>query len=79
MAKSIGDNVKSILGDVSDLASLDLLFGEIRQLKGRLDILMANAAAGEHSPAWPLLILADPYMMFSCSYKDTICHFQSIA
>jgi len=41
--KEIGDNVSAVQGDVSNLHDLDRLFGKIKQEKGRLDVLFANA------------------------------------
>ena len=39
----IGRNVTGIQGDVSRMADLDRLFAQIKQEKGRLDIIFANA------------------------------------
>jgi NAD(P)-dependent dehydrogenase (short-subunit alcohol dehydrogenase family) len=44
-AKEIGENVTGVPGDVSKLGDLDRVFARIRQEKGRLDILFANAAS----------------------------------
>jgi NAD(P)-dependent dehydrogenase (short-subunit alcohol dehydrogenase family) len=41
--KEIGKNVTGIQGDVSNLDNLDRLFAKIKQEKGRLDIVFANA------------------------------------
>jgi len=46
----IGRNVTGVRSDVSDLADLDRLFATIRQEKGRLDVLFANAGGGEVAP-----------------------------
>jgi NAD(P)-dependent dehydrogenase (short-subunit alcohol dehydrogenase family) len=43
----IGPNSFGIQGDVSNLADLDRLFSAIKQAKGRIDILFANAGGGE--------------------------------
>jgi NAD(P)-dependent dehydrogenase (short-subunit alcohol dehydrogenase family) len=48
--KEIGSNVTGIQGDVAKSADLDRLFATIRQLKGRLDILFANAGGGAFVP-----------------------------
>ena len=45
--KQIGSNVTAVQGDVSNLADLDKLFAQIQSEQGRLDILFANAGAGE--------------------------------
>jgi NAD(P)-dependent dehydrogenase (short-subunit alcohol dehydrogenase family) len=39
-----------VQGDISKLADLDRLFATIREQKGRLDILFANAGGGEFAP-----------------------------
>jgi NAD(P)-dependent dehydrogenase (short-subunit alcohol dehydrogenase family) len=49
-AKEIGTGVSAIAGDVSNLADLDRLFATIKQQKGRLDILFANAGGGAFAP-----------------------------
>ena len=41
--KEIGRNVTGVQGDMSELADLDRLFAQIKQEKGRLDIVFANA------------------------------------
>jgi NAD(P)-dependent dehydrogenase (short-subunit alcohol dehydrogenase family) len=48
--KQIGKNVTAVQGDVSNLADLDRLYGTIKQQKGHIDILFANAGTGEFSP-----------------------------
>lgn len=47
---AIGRNVKGVRGDVSDLADLDRLFGEVKRTKDRIDVLFANAGLGEFMP-----------------------------
>ena len=46
----IGKNCRGVQGDVAVLADLDRLFETIKQEKGRLDIVFANAAAAEFVP-----------------------------
>jgi NAD(P)-dependent dehydrogenase (short-subunit alcohol dehydrogenase family) len=41
--KEIGRNVTGVQGDVSNLTDLDRLFTQIKQEKGKLDIVFANA------------------------------------
>jgi NAD(P)-dependent dehydrogenase (short-subunit alcohol dehydrogenase family) len=48
--KEIGDGVTSVRSDVSSLADLDQLFATIKEQKGRLDILFANAGGGAFAP-----------------------------
>lgn len=48
--KELGSNVTAIRGDISSLADLDRLFAIIKEQKGRLDILFANAGLGEFAP-----------------------------
>lgn len=49
-AKEIGSNVTAIRSDIADLADLDRLFATIKEQKGRLDILFANAGGGTFAP-----------------------------
>ncbi len=46
-ARQIGKNVTGVQGDVSKLADLDRLYAIVKQEKGQIDILFANAGAGE--------------------------------
>jgi len=46
----IGKNVTGVQGDVSNLADLDRLYATVKQQKGRIDILFANAGGGEFAP-----------------------------
>ena len=46
----IGKNVTGIQGDVSNLADLDRLYTKVKDQKGRLDILFANAGIGGFVP-----------------------------
>jgi NAD(P)-dependent dehydrogenase (short-subunit alcohol dehydrogenase family) len=49
-AKEIGKNVTSVLGDVSKLDDLDNLFAQIKQEKGNLHIVFANAGIAAYTP-----------------------------
>jgi NAD(P)-dependent dehydrogenase (short-subunit alcohol dehydrogenase family) len=49
-ALEIGRNVTPVQGDVSKLADIDRLFATVREQKGRVDILFANAGLGEFMP-----------------------------
>ena len=44
--KSIGTNVSAVQGDVAQLADLDRLYETVSKLKGRIDIVFANAGVG---------------------------------
>ena len=46
----IGKNVIGVQGDVSNLADLDRLYATVKEQKGRIDILFANAGVGELVP-----------------------------
>src|SRR4029079_10118141 len=48
--KKIGKNVTGIQGDVSNLDDLDNLFAQIKQEKGNLDIVFANAGIAAYPP-----------------------------
>src|ERR671921_2308248 len=43
----IGNNVTEVQGDVSNLEDLDRLYSIVKQQKGHIDILFANAGLGE--------------------------------
>ena len=45
-AKELGGNATAVRSDVANLADLDRLFDTIKQQKGRLDVLFANAGGG---------------------------------
>ncbi len=49
--KSIGaKHVTAVRGDASNLDDLDRLFAQIKQEKGRLDVVFANAGGGSFAP-----------------------------
>jgi NAD(P)-dependent dehydrogenase (short-subunit alcohol dehydrogenase family) len=48
--KAIGSQVKSVRADSSNLDDLDRLFAQIKQEKGRLDVVFANAGGGSLAP-----------------------------
>jgi NAD(P)-dependent dehydrogenase (short-subunit alcohol dehydrogenase family) len=48
--KQIGQNVTAVAGDVSQLADLDHLLATVQELKGRIDILFANAGIAGGAP-----------------------------
>ena len=47
--KEIGDNATGVAGDVSNLADLDRLSTRIKEQKGRLDVLFANAGIAKYA------------------------------
>ncbi|MBE9224492.1 SDR family oxidoreductase [Phormidium sp. LEGE 05292] len=47
---AIGENIRGIQSDVSNLADLDRLFATIKQEQGHLDVVFANAGVGEIAP-----------------------------
>ena len=49
-ATELGGNATAVRGDVADLANLDRLFDTIKEEKGRLDVLFANAGGGGLAP-----------------------------
>jgi NAD(P)-dependent dehydrogenase (short-subunit alcohol dehydrogenase family) len=49
-ARELGANVTAVQGDASKLADLDKLFAVVKQTKGRIDILFANAGIAESAP-----------------------------
>src|ERR1700679_1809130 len=48
--KAIGRNVTGVRGDVAKLADLDRLYEVVAKVKGRIDIILANAGFGEFAP-----------------------------
>ena len=48
--REIGSNVTAVQGDVSKLDDLDRLFALIKQEKGTLDIVFANAGIAKYAP-----------------------------
>jgi NAD(P)-dependent dehydrogenase (short-subunit alcohol dehydrogenase family) len=48
--KQIGRNVTGVRGDVSDLADLDRLYATVKEKKGVIDVLFANAGIGSFAP-----------------------------
>ena len=49
-AGALGPNAMAIQGDIARLADLDRMFELVRAIKGRIDILFANAGVGEFAP-----------------------------
>jgi NAD(P)-dependent dehydrogenase (short-subunit alcohol dehydrogenase family) len=47
---TIGSNATGVQGDVAKLADLDRLYETVRKVKGRIDIIFANAGVGEFVP-----------------------------
>src|SRR5271168_1500895 len=47
---AIGSNVTGVQGDVAKLADLDRLYETVGKVKGRIDIIFANAGVGEFGP-----------------------------
>ena len=56
--KQIGKNVTGVQGDVSNLADLDRLYGIVKEQKGRIDVLFANAGIME---LFPLETVSETY------------------
>src|SRR5216684_2954057 len=48
--KAIGSSVSGVQGDVAKLADLDRLYETVSRVKGRIDIVFANAGVGEFVP-----------------------------
>ena len=47
--KAIGTNVSGVQGDVAQLADLDRLYNTISKVKGRIDVVFANASIGKNN------------------------------
>jgi NAD(P)-dependent dehydrogenase (short-subunit alcohol dehydrogenase family) len=50
IGKNNNNNVTGVQGDVSNLADLDRLYATVKEQKGHIDILFANAGVGEFAP-----------------------------
>ena len=48
--ETLGNNAKAVRADASKLADLDALYAQIKQEKGRLDVLFVNAGGGSFAP-----------------------------
>ena len=48
--KAIGSNVYGVQGDVAKLDDLDRLYETVSKVKGRIDVVFANAGVGEFVP-----------------------------
>jgi NAD(P)-dependent dehydrogenase (short-subunit alcohol dehydrogenase family) len=48
-AAAIGDNIKALKGDVSNLDDLDRIVAQIHEAKGKLDIVFANAGIAQYA------------------------------
>ena len=46
----LGPNARAVQGSVTDMADLDRLFDTVRQERGGIDILLANAGTGAFAP-----------------------------
>ena len=51
--KAIGSNVSGVQGDVAQLADLDRLYETVSKVKGRIDIVFANAGLANLFPLGP--------------------------
>jgi len=69
--KEIGGNVTGVQGDVSKIGDLDRLFSRIKEEKGRLDIVFANAGAARFAPLGS--ITEDHYdLIFNTNVKGVL-------
>src|SRR5678815_3756484 len=50
IGKNNNNNVTGVQGDVSNLADLDWLYAAVKEQKGSIDILFANAGIAELAP-----------------------------
>jgi NAD(P)-dependent dehydrogenase (short-subunit alcohol dehydrogenase family) len=62
--KAIGANGSGVQGDVANLSDLDRLYETIFNVKGRLDIVFANAGVGEFVP---FAAVTEEHFSTSCS------------
>jgi len=69
--KAIGINVTGIQGDISNFADLDRLYDTVKQQKGQIDILFANAGTGEFLP-WEKISEAHYDKTFNVNVKGVL-------
>jgi len=69
--KQIGNNITGVQGDMSNLADLDRLFSMVKEQKGQLDILFANAGLGEFLP-WDKISEAHYDKTFNVNVKGVL-------
>jgi NAD(P)-dependent dehydrogenase (short-subunit alcohol dehydrogenase family) len=70
--KQIGENnIRSVQGDVSNMADLNRLYAVVEEQKGRIDILFANAGVSEFAP---LGTITEPHFdkIFSINVKGLL-------
>src|ERR1700758_4204553 len=48
--KEIGKNISAVQGDLAKLAELDRLYATVKEKKGHVDILFANAGVADFAP-----------------------------
>ena len=80
--QEIGRNVTGIQGDVSNLGDLDRLYTQIKQEKGRLDIVFANAGVAnlqEQIPRQPLFSLQHEGGRGGCVVCVAPCRLQEVS
>jgi len=52
----LGPNARAVTGSINETADLDRLFAAVREERGRVDILLANAAISEPTPLGQIAI-----------------------
>ena len=67
----IGHEALAIQGDVSKLADLERIFSHIKQVKGKVDVLFANAGLGELQPLGAITEESYEYT-FNVNVKGTL-------
>jgi NAD(P)-dependent dehydrogenase (short-subunit alcohol dehydrogenase family) len=59
--KAVGSNVTGVQGDVARLADLDCLYDTVGKVKGRIDIVLANAGLSEFKADQSRRFQMEPY------------------
>jgi NAD(P)-dependent dehydrogenase (short-subunit alcohol dehydrogenase family) len=68
---AIGNNATGVQGDVAKLADLDRLYQTVGKVKGRIDIIFANAGVGEFVP-FPKVSEAHFDKLFNINVKGAL-------
>src|SRR5579863_7206227 len=67
---AIGWNVTGVQGDVAKMADLDRLYETVGKVKGRIDIIVANAGVAEFVPFGK--VSEEHYRLFNINVKGAL-------
>jgi uncharacterized protein YaaQ len=70
--EQIGENVRGVQGDVSNLDDLDRLYDTVKQQKGRIDVLFANAGVPPEFAQLGTITESNFDQTFSVNERNTV-------